>query len=510
MLTARAARGLHRPPGERPRPSRVRALQGGPIRLLWSRPDIPVASAPATPALRTLDDATGWLRTFTDYEQKLPHGPAHAAFDLARVEALWRALGHPARTLPVLHITGTKGKTTTAILAEAVLRAHGVRSFRFVSPHVDRLEERFLVGGTEITGAGFAAHAARLRPLVDDVRAHDPGRAPTFFECLTLIGFLDAEARGARALVLEVGLGGRLDATNIVPRSTAIVTSIGLDHTRVLGATHEEIAREKAGILKPSCTAFTGLGPGDPGFAAIARAARERGCHLRAPGPELAVLDVLEGRAVDGAPRLRFGLRLDGCEIRDLELAAGPAHQAGNALLAVAGARSILSELGLPLDPRRTREGLACARLPGRAEWRPGPPPLLLDGAHTAESVAEALRTARRLAQGGAVHALLGLTRDRDPGHVFGALVGAVEAATTTLLPTPRSRDPMVLACDLAALGLPARAASPAAEALEAARAAALRAGALLLVTGSLYLVGEVRSALARLTSGPPVATIGP
>ena len=450
--------------------------------------------------MRTLDDALRFLASFTDWEQLLHRAPARDTFDLGRIDRLLDRVGNPHIGRPVVHVTGTKGKSSTVMMVDALLRAHGLRTFRFLSPHVIDVTERLAIDGEPIDEATFVELVARLEPIVENIRVECPDDLPSFFEAMTVMGFSCAADHDVDVLVLEVGLGGRLDATNVVDPTVAIVTSVALDHVRILGSTVEEIAREKAGILKPGRHAVTGLIPGHPAFDGILHRARELGCPLRYPGDGLRLISCEETVASDGAPRVVFSAAIDDILFDDVALAAGSPHPAVNALCALAATDIVLRAQDMAIDPERAREALSHLRLPGRCELVLGDPPVLLDGAHTRESVDDLVAVARRSAIQRPVHLLCGMTRDRSPEHVLENAAALAASVTATELDTPRSLP----AADVIA-GLPSARDSDALsnvdQALERAASKARADGGMVLVVGSLYLAGAV---LRRLLPSRP------
>ena len=439
--------------------------------------------------------ALAFLSSFTDYEQLLQQAPARTTFDLDRMRRLLDRLGAPDPGAPVVHVTGTKGKTSTSFLVDALLRGHGLRTFRFLSPHVERIHERLAIDGRDVDDATFADLVDALRPVIHEIGRERPADLPSFFEAMTAMGFLLSRRERVDAAVIEVGLGGRLDATNVVDPAIAIVTGIGLDHVRVLGPTLEAIAAEKAGILVAGRPAATALAPGTPAFDVVAHRAAAIGAPLLHPGNGLELHACRPQARADGGPALLFSGRAGRVVIEEATLAAGATHQAWNALLALAAADRILELRGTALDPVLTRRLLAGLTLPGRAEWFPGQPPVLLDGAHTAESVADLLEVAIRVAAGRPLHLLCGLTRDRDPGTVFASLAGHLASVTATELPSPRTQPATAVVAAFPDPTVPKEAVPLPAEGLARALAAAGREG-VVLTAGSLYLAGAVRPVL--------------
>jgi dihydrofolate synthase/folylpolyglutamate synthase len=452
---------------------------------------------PPDPGPSRFQEAMRWLASFTDWEQMLHLAPARTTFDLGRLLRLLETLGNPHSGVPIAHITGTKGKTTSTYMVDAILRAHGLSTFRFISPHVERVQERLAVDGEDIPEVVFVEIADTLRPEIQRIRRERPDDLPSFFEMMTVMGFLWAKMSAVDALVLEVGLGGRLDATNVVDPAVSVITSVGLDHVRLLGGTREAIATEKAGILKPGRPAVLGLLPGDPAFGVISARAGDLGCPLTWPGHGFQLHRCRFEVRDDGGPKLVFDGEVSGLSFSGLTLRAGAAHQAVNALASIAAAEVILRKAGRPIEISRVRAALGALTVPARAEWFPGVPPILIDGAHTRESVNDLGEVAARLAVGRRIHLLCGLTRDRDPARVFSKIAGRVASVTATALRTPRTRPPEELLATFQALGIPATAEPDAGRALELALRAAGTDG-MLLVTGSLYLAGSCRTILMR------------
>jgi dihydrofolate synthase/folylpolyglutamate synthase len=294
---------------------------------------------------------------------------------------------------------------------------------------------------------------------------------------------------------MEVGLGGRLDATNVVDPTVSVITSIALEHTRILGDTEEAIAIEKAGIIKPGRPVLTGLTPADPAYRVVAERAATLGCPLQGPGSGLDVTDIREVEEADGSWVLRWSGRVGARSLSDMTIPEGPRHQVWNALLAAAAAQEVLKSLGRSLDPDATRRALSGPSLPGRCTWIAGNPPLLIDGAHTAGSVAALVPVVLRRAKGRPVHLLCGLTRDRDPAAVLSPLWDVVASVTATRLPSPRSHPPEALV-EAVPRSLPTEGVPDTAVALSRVLARALSTGGIVLVTGSLYLAGDVLGTL--------------
>ena len=387
-------------------------------------------------------------------------------FGLENISAIVERLGHPERAFRSIHIAGTNGKGSVTAMVDAALRAAGHRSARFTSPHLIDLSERFVIDGRPVAGDALAAAVDDVRAAIDDLRAH--GRLevqPTFFEVTTAVGFLLFQRAGVDVAVLEVGLGGRLDATNVVAPPALLataITSIDFDHQLYLGTTLREIAIEKAGIIKPGVPVVIGpLGP--EAAAAIAEVAVSRAAPM---------------------------IRVDPGDADGLTLGLAGAHQRANAAVAIRLLQQ-LDRLGIAVPDHAIAAGLADPQWPGRLEVRrlPGGRELLLDAAHNpagAASLASYLK-----AEGGEPRPLvLAAMRDKDISGIFAALLPTVGRLIVTRASNPRSADPELLAQQARAIAptLPI-AVVPA---LDAALDAAWHASPRIVVAGSIFLLGDV------------------
>jgi dihydrofolate synthase/folylpolyglutamate synthase len=378
---------------------------------------------------------------------------------LDRVRRALTALGEPQRRFAAVQIAGTNGKGSTAAMTEAILRAAGVRTGLHTSPHLARFTERIRVAGAEIDGDRLAAL---------DVRVGATGVPLTYFEIATVLAFLAFAEEGVEVAVLETGLGGRLDAvTTCEPLATA-VTSISLDHMDYLGDTLRAIAREKAGIIKPGVPHLVGALP-----------------------PEAD--DEMERAAASlNAPLLRLG--------RDFQKPAddvainlpGP-HQRANAALAVALATRACAAVGKPLAPAAITEGLATALWPGRLERVTSD--VLLDCAHNVEGAHALAAALPALAGGKPIALVLSVVRDKDASAILAALAPLAGAVIATQSSNPRALPAADLASAARAHASNVKAAPDAIIALNLARRFIGHEG-LVVVAGSIFLVGELRAHL--------------
>lgn len=451
----------------------------------------PTASQPRA----SLRDAERWLEGLIDHER--PKSAARPRFSLEPISSLLARIGSPERGLRPIHVAGSKGKGSTALLAESLLRAGGLRVGTFVKPHLLRWTERFRIDGREVEGGALAAAVERLRPHVEALRAERPEQAPTFFDATAAAAFLLFAEAKLDATIVEVGLGGRLDSTNVVTPAVACLTSIELEHTDVLGSSLAEIASEKAGILKRGVPAVLGRLPEAARAVARARAA-ELSCPVSELGVdfEVALLarEPFRQRVLleDGAFRAEAWLPLLGDPARDnAALAAACALRSG---LLDAAALSALAPAAL-----------SGAALPGRIEVLGRAPLRIADGAHTLAS-AQALVAALGSIPRRRTHLVLSVSAGKDVEALCGVLAACADQVTLTRADPQKSLDPASLAPILRALApaLDVRVVPNPHLALRAAREAAA-AEDLVCATGSVYLAGIARVALGDGGEGPPV-----
>ncbi|HEX7354004.1 MAG TPA: folylpolyglutamate synthase/dihydrofolate synthase family protein [Mycobacteriales bacterium] len=417
--------------------------------------------------------------------------------DLTRMRALVDLLGNPQRAYPSIHLTGTNGKTSTARMIDALLRAHDLRTGRYTSPHLESVTERIAIDGEPIAPERLGEVWDEIAPLIRLVDESHPEQM-TFFEVGTALAFAAFADAPVDVAVVEVGLGGTWDATNVIDAGTAVITTVDLDHTEMLGDTVGEIAAEKAGIVHAGATLVLAAQHPDAAAPILARVA-EVGARVVAEGSDLAVLD---RRVAVGGQLLTLATRAATYE--DLLLPLHGAHQAHNALLALAAVESFLG--GRALDADVVRAGFAAADSPGRLEVVRTGPTIVLDGAHNPAG-ARALRAAIEEAFSfGRLIAVVGMLADKD---AVGFLEGLGPVVDHVIVTEPRS--PRALpADDLAAIAadvLGEDAVSVAGELPDAIDRAVAEAdvafaetgeagGVGVLITGSLVTVGEARTLL--------------
>lgn len=410
---------------------------------------------------------------------------------LRRIRSLCCGLGDPQHAYAAVHITGTNGKTSMARMVTALLVEAGRRVGTYTSPHLQDVRERIRIDGLPVSRTAF------LR-VFDDLDAqisrteHELGESVTFFEALTAMGALCFQDAGVDVGVIEVGMGGRWDATNVHDAQVAVIGTVGLDHPE-LGSTVAEVAGEKAGIIKELAggAAVAVVAPQRPeADRVIAAEVTARGARLRHAGRDF---DVLSRRPVAGGQDLVLRV---GSSVYDVHVPLHGRHQAINAVCALAAVDALVADAG-GLCPDAVRAGFARVRSPGRLELfeRPGRAPVVLDGAHNpdgARALAEALREAfpgRRLV------AVLGVLGDKDVDGVVGAVLEVADEAVVTPSPCGRTAPVDQLASAVLRRGRPVSVASTVEEAIARAETAA-GSDDVIVVTGSLYLVGAARDAL--------------
>ena len=404
-------------------------------------------------------------------------------FGLEKIAALCEELDHPERAFRSIVVAGTNGKGSVTVMVETALRSAGHRTARYTSPHLVRLEERFVIDGRSVETDALRDGVARVRAAVESLMQRGAFDAPpTFFECATAAAFELFRRARVEIAVLEVGLGGRLDATNIATPIATAITSIDYDHQAQLGDTIEAIAREKAGIIKPGIPVV--CGPLPPAAEAIIHAiSKTRGAPVIEALDEVRIVRREHDSAVDVRSRTR--------SLEDVTMALRGAHQLDNAAVAVA----LLDELanqGITVPDGAVRAGLTQAEWPGRLErFTRGRTEILLDAAHNPAG-ARALASHLQEIGWSRVTLVFGAMRDKDVRHMLGALAPFCGTIVCTTAPSPRALSASELAGIASPLGPTVEAiADPA-----AALARAVEMGRPVVAAGSIFLIGPLRDIL--------------
>lgn len=424
--------------------------------------------------------ALEYINSFTDYEKlsTLRIEP----FDLGRIEHLLQAFGNPHLRGRVFHVAGTKGKGSTAAMIASILRTQGYRTGIFTSPHLHSFRERIRVDGDPISEAALASLVGTVQPLVEEMHREGSLGRITTFELTALLAFLHFAAQGVDFQVIEVGLGGRLDATNVVQPLISIITSISLDHTSILGSTLREVAWEKAGIIKAGSTVVSALQPPEV-QEVIRKACREQRARLIEEGKDAGWHRQSTG--LDGQTFLVRTPRSD----RRVWIPLLGKFQCENAALAVMAVEEAVA-LGVEVSPRSILEGLRMVSWPGRMQVLRREPLLLVDGAHNVHSAAVLRETVQEDLRFQRCVLVLGTSVDKDVTGIARELGPLADVVVATRSRHPRSAPAEMVAGEFASLGKETLITGDVPSAITSALGLA-SPGDLALVTGSLFVVAE-------------------
>lgn len=440
-----------------------------------------------------------------NYEQRQPHPDD---FKLEQMRALLRLVGNPHERLRVIHVAGSKGKGSTSAMLAAILCQAGYRTGLFTSPHLSRVEERIQVAGQPISRDELVALLGEVQAALASAPA--PALSPTFFEVATTIGFLHFVRRRVEVAVLEVGLGGRLDSTNVCLPEVALITSISIDHTKQLGTTVASIAHEKAGIIKPHRAVISGVDVPDA-RAVIEAVAHEKHAPLRQLGLDfdcsyqpgiLAAIQSLQDSSpcspcYDRKPAVT--VRTSGQAWPKMELNLLGKHQAGNAAVAVACVEELMRR-GWQISERAVAAGLASVCWPARMEVVGTRPWVVLDCAHNVASALALVDTLLESFPACRRHLVFASSNDKDVTGILGILAPHFEDAYLTRYGNnPRSVPPEELVDIWTRVST--KGCFPFPTPLDAWRAVGSASSAedMICITGSVFLAGEMRLLLANL-----------
>jgi dihydrofolate synthase/folylpolyglutamate synthase len=435
-------------------------------------------------------EAWEFLAGATDYEKMSRFGKGRADWDLTSIRRLLDSLGRPDRGLPVVQIGGSKGKGSVARLVDAALREAGAVTGLYTSPHVDHPLERIQVAGSSISEATFARWMNAVHPALAPGGAGSIDRTgPTFFEIFTALAIaIFAEAQTEIA-ILEVGLGGPLDATSAVDATRlSVITSISRDHTHLLGETTRAIAADKAGIFRAGVTAVVGTRPGEAAFSPLREAAERVGAPLIVRGRDF---DVMGIRPTPHGQELDIEMGSD-C-LRDVEVALLGPFQATNAAVAFAAIRALERTGGPAVSDDAIRSAWRKVRVPGRLEVLKRDPLLVADGAHNRASALALLEALSAHCSERPIHLVLAMAGDKLVAETAEPLIRAADRIHVTRTDNPRSLDPAFLAELARTCGKAAEVHATVPQAMKAALEGA-PPDAVVVATGSLYLAGEVRA----------------
>jgi dihydrofolate synthase/folylpolyglutamate synthase len=420
-------------------------------------------------------------------ELAAPTQAASAKFNLENITILATSLGHPEKKYPSIHIAGTNGKGSTAAFLESILRQAGYRTGLYTSPHLERINERIRVNGEEITDDAFAAVFSRIHSKIEELLATGTLRAhPTFFECVTAIAFEYFVEAGVEFAVFETGLGGRLDSTNIVTPEVSIITRIDFDHENFLGHSLLEIAAEKAGIIKP----------GIPVVLAGQREEALRVLLTRVHELDAPVIETSSAFTIDTQQMIAGRVRATAREVssgKEFKIAPQLAgrFQLQNALNAIAAAR-VLKSAGVRISDSAIENGIAAAIWPGRIEKVHSSPDIYLDGAHNPSAARELANFIQESFLNRKIIMVFGALRDKAVDEIAGILFPLAVEVIFTEPHTSRSISASQLAEIAGHHAAHFTVIPDSAQALDAALAQTSPHD-VICITGSLYLVGELR-----------------
>ncbi|TYO98040.1 bifunctional folylpolyglutamate synthase/dihydrofolate synthase [Desulfallas thermosapovorans] len=411
-------------------------------------------------------------------------------FGLGRITELLRRLGDPHRRIKVIHVGGTNGKGSTTAMLAGVLQCAGYRVGTFTSPHLHAYTERYRINGREIDPGRVAGLITRLRPHLEAM-VQEGFEHPTEFEVSTALAFCYFAEEAVDYLVLEVGLGGAIDSTNVVHPLVSVITNVAMDHMDYLGNTVADIARVKAGIIKPGVPVVTAAENPDA-LAIIKETCREKGCHLLQVGKD--VTWTCGGHSLRGQHFSYLGQRL---YLPDLWIPLIGRHQVMNAATAL-GVLEILAGQGVHITENALKEGLSRAVWPARLELIGDKPPVLIDGAHNYDGALSLRHALDDYFPGRDVIMVLGMLGDKERARVVAELAPRARYVIITRPNSPRAGDWQQMAAEarryLAEVDTVENISGAVQTALKKARESDL-----VCITGSLYMVAEAREIVLEL-----------
>lgn len=404
------------------------------------------------------------------------------ALGLKRTEGLLERLGRPDRKYRIAHVAGTKGKGSTSAMIAAIGQANGWKTGVYATPHLHTFRERILLDGVPVSEEQFAALTEQMAEACERLVREEPEIGPpTAFEIVTAMALLGFAEAGVDLAVVEVGMGGRLDATNVVTPDVAVIASISFDHGAILGNSLAEIAGEKAGIIKPGKPVVSAAQHPDAA-AVVARTANEHGAPL-----------FIAGRDWTSEAGERVRLAGPWGDLVEVEIALAGRHQVENAGLALMACWQLDQELAG--NEAAVREGLRSVVWPGRFERIAVDPEIIVDGAHNVDSIERLVETLDERRQGRNLVVVLGVARDKDLAGMISVLARLDANVVATASHNPRAVEPAEIVRLATEAGLQASATEATSDAIAIAREEA-GADGMVCITGSLYVVAEAREAL--------------
>lgn len=395
---------------------------------------------------------------------------------LERIGELCERLGHPEKGLKFIHVAGTNGKGSTSAMLDSVLRAAGYKTGLYTSPYIRVFNERMRINGENISNEELAELTEYIKPIADGMTD-----SPTEFELITALAFEYFARNNCDIVILEAGMGGRLDSTNIIDTSIlSIITGIALDHTAFLGDTVEKIATEKAGIIKENTSILYG-GTDESAKAVIKARAEEMNSRFECV--DYAKLNVKD-MTLDGTV-------FDFDELKDLKISLLGSYQPRNAAIVVS-AVEILRQNGIEINDDALREGLCLAQWQGRFEILSHDPLIIFDGAHNPQGIEAAVESIKLYFKDQKVCIVTGVLRDKDYTHIAKMLSTVAMKAFTFTPDSPRALDASDYAKTLASAGLTAESSDTVRDALNKAKLYAIEHSRPVICAGSLYAYAEI------------------
>jgi dihydrofolate synthase/folylpolyglutamate synthase len=444
----------------------------------------PASRAPSGPgSIRTYRAALEFLNARTDFEKMVRVGYNHTNFNLSRMLRILAELGNPHKKIKTVHIAGTKGKGSTCHMVASMLQNSGYKTGLYVSPHIVELRERISIDGKLISEAEFTRLMAKIAPVVQRLQRDEP----TFFEIMTTAAFLHFANHKVDMAVIETGLGGRLDSTNVIKPEACGIVNISYDHVAQLGNTLEKIAEEKAGIFKPGVPVVSA--PQAPAIKRVLRKAAERvGCPLRIIGEDIEFSYRFECSRAAG-PHTRVCLATPTTRFDHLRVPLLGEHQAYNCGVAL-GIIDALRQSGYELPVQGVIDGLGKVHVEGRLELIRGLPRTVVDAAHNAASIAALMRAIGQNVTYDSMVVIFGCSADKDIEGMLQQLQLGADKVIFTTAGAPRSVDPHELhARFVEKCGKMAQVGATLQEAYQIACKSVTRDD-LICITGSIYLVG--------------------